>query len=186
MKTINFHVLILIILISFSCKKDNEIQQVIPIPNGDFELWDNTPSLISWLTNSCPLCDPPYETYIVQKVTDASNGQFAAKFIYNNVYSSFANNRFPISEHPTLLIAYLKSSIADGDTAVIQIDIFSGNNIVDNASYYETYSNLSFRKVEIPISQNAVFVDSALIKIVGGKKQSTELFVDNLILLKID
>ena len=114
----------LLIVSNYACKKDSVTEQIIPIPNGDFELWDNMPNLYSWQTNSCPACVPPYETYIVKKVTDVSNGQFATKFIYNNVYNSFANNKFPISLHPTLLTGYIKSTIANGDTATIHIDLF--------------------------------------------------------------
>ncbi len=184
MKAIKFSIATLFMLTFFACKKDNVNQQIIPIPNGDFELWDNMPNLYSWQTNSCPACVPPYETYIVKKVTDVSNGQFAAKFIYNNLYNSFANNIFPISLHPTLLTGYIKSTIANGDTATIHIDLFSGNNIIDKGNFYETSSNQTYRKIEIPISQNSLTVDSALIKIIGGKKQATELYVDNLVFLK--
>jgi len=184
MKLIKISILLLLIVSNYACKKDSVTEQIIPIPNGDFELWDNMPNLYSWQTNSCPACVPPYETYIVKKVTDVSNGQFATKFIYNNVYNSFANNKFPISLHPTLLTGYIKSTIANGDTATIHIDLFSGNNIIDNGSFYETSSNATYRKIEIPLSQNSLTVDSALIKIIGGKKQNTELFVDNLVFIK--
>jgi len=184
MKAIKLFILILFMLTFYSCKRDIANQQIISIPNGDFELWDNMPNLFIWQTNSCPVCMPPFETYIVQKVTDASHGHFAAKFIYNNVYSSSATNKFAISIHPALLTGYIKSNIAIGDTAIIHIDLFSGNNIIDNGNFYETLSNGSYRKIEIPISQTSSSVDSALIKIVGGKKQSTELYVDNLVFLK--
>lgn len=135
-------------------------------------------------TNSCPACDPPFETYIVQKVTDAYSGLFAAKLIYNNVYSSYATNRFSISLHPSGLSVYLKSTIAIGDTAVIHIDLFSGNKIVDNGNWYEISSTDGYKKIEIPISQKSSSADSALIRIVGGKKQNTELYVDNFVLFK--
>ena len=184
MKVKALFILSLFVLTFLSCKKEAANQQIIPIPNGDFEQWDNMPNLAIWQTNSCPACVPPYETYIVKKVTDVANGQFAAKFVYNNVYSSYANNKFAISLHPTSLTAYIKSNIASGDTAIINIDLFSGNNIVDNGNFYETSSNASYRKINIPISQTTTNVDSALIKILGGKKQNTELSVDNLVFLK--
>ena len=184
MKTAFFIIYILISLAIFSCKKDITSQQVILIPNGDFELWDNMPTLLYWKTNSCPACDPPYETYIVQKVTDSSNGLFAAKLIFNNVYNSFAYNKFPLSSHPTLLTGYIKSNIANSDTVIIHIDIFSGNNIVDTGSWFETTSTPNYTKIKIPVSQNASSVDSALITICGGKKQNTEFYVDNFLLIK--
>jgi hypothetical protein len=184
MKTIPFTITILFILTFLSCKKETVNQTIIPIPNGDFELWDNMPYLYDWKTNSCPLCMPAYEPYIVRKVTDIANGQFAAKFIYNNFFSSYAVNKFSIALHPSLLTGYIKSTIANGDTAFIHIELFSGGNIVDNGNFYETMSHPNYRKIEIAISQDARNVDSALIKIIGGKKQGTELFVDNLLLLK--
>ncbi|HEY5406886.1 MAG TPA: hypothetical protein VIJ92_07360, partial [Ginsengibacter sp.] len=95
-------------------------------------------------------------------------------------------NKFAISLHPTSLTGFIKSTIASGDTAIIHIDLFSGNNIVDNGNFFETSSNASYRKINIFISQTTTDVDSALIRIVGGKKQNTELTVDNLVLLKND
>ena len=173
--------MVLFLLTLAGCKKEKAEQQEIPIPNGDFEQWDNMPNLAIWKTNSCPACIPAYETYVVQKSNDAANGRFAARFIYNNVYSSTANNRFAISAHPILLTGYLKSKIAIGDTAIIHVDLFAGTRVVDAGTFYEITSNYSYRKIEIPISQNTVNVDSAQVDIIGGKKQDTELFVDNLI-----
>ena len=184
MKTKKIFIAIFIMLTFFSCKKGTSNQQIIPIPNGDFELWDNMPNLYNWHTNSCPACVPPYETYIVQRGTEASHGQYAAKFIYNGVYSSSATNKFPISLHPTLLTGYIKSNIANGDTATIHVDLFSGTNVVDGGNFYETSSTADYKKIELSISQASSTVDSVLIKIVGGKKQNTELYVDNLVFLK--
>jgi len=186
MKVSALTIIMLYVLTFLSCKKEAANNQMIPIPNGDFEQWDDMPILANWQTNSCPACVPPYDTYIIKKVTDAANGQFAAKFVYNNVYSSYANNKFAISLHPTSLTGYIKSNIASGDTAIIHLDLFSGNNIVDNGNFYETSSNASYRKINIPVSQTATNVDSALIKIIGGKKQNTELSVDNLVFSKND
>lgn len=167
-----------------SCKKGNSNSQTISIPNGDFEDWDNIPNLLIWQTNSCPACVPPYETYIVQKVSDSYSGQFAAKFIYNNVYQSRADNKFPIAIHPSLLTCYAKATITNGDTVIIHIDLFSGTNIVDSGNWYGTSSIVNYEKVEIPISQTSSALDSALIKIVGGKKQNTELTIDDLVFIK--
>ena len=173
--------MVLLILSLAGCKKEAVQQQEIAIPNGDFEQWDSMPNLAIWRTNSCPACLPAYETYVVQKVDDAANGRFAARFIYNNVYSSFANNRFAISAHPVSLTGYVKSNIASNDTAIIHVDLLAGSRVIDAGTFYETTSNSSYRKIEIQISQNSVNADSAQIKIVGGKKQNTELFVDNLV-----
>ena len=173
--------MVLLILSLAGCKKEAVQQQEIAIPNGDFEQWDSMPNLAIWKTNSCPACLPAYETYVVQKVDDAANGRFAARFIYNNVYSSSANNRFAISAHPTFLTGYVKSNIASGDTAIIHVDLLSGSRVVDVGTLSQTTSNSSYRKIKIPISQNSVYVDSAEVHIVGGKKQDTEIFLDNLV-----
>ncbi|MCB9257580.1 MAG: hypothetical protein H6579_10645 [Chitinophagales bacterium] len=175
---------VIFILTFFACKKEDLEQEIISVPNGDFEFWDNAPILITWQTNSCPPCLPPYETYIVQKDNDAAHGQFAAKFIYNNFYSSFAINKFAIALHPTHLTGYIKSTIDNGDTALIQIDLFSGNTIMDHGSFYETSSTANYTKIEIPITQNNSIVDSASIRIVGGNKPNTIFFVDNLELIR--
>ncbi len=172
------------LLVFTNCKKNTSNSQIISIPNGDFENWDNMENLLIWQTNNCPACVPPYETYIVQKVTDAYSGQFAAKFIYNNIYQSWAYNKFPISIHPSLLTGYVKANITTGDTAIIHIDLYSGANIVDSGNWYETSSIANYRKVEIPISQTTSIVDSALIKIVGGRKQNTEFYIDDLVFIK--
>ncbi len=181
---------LLLVSTVISCNKENNNdsnnQQIIPIPNGDFEFWDNMPNLNTWQTNSCPACAPPYETYIVKKVTDATSGQFAAKFIFNNVYKSYANNKFQISLHPSLLTGYLKSNITSGDTATIHIDFFSGSSIVDSGNLFETTTTTNYRKIEIPISQNNQIIDSALIKIIGGRKVNTEIYIDNLVFIKND
>lgn len=174
----------LTIVTFFSCKKESSTKQTISIPNGDFEQWDGISNLQIWQTNSCPACVPPYETYIVQRVTEVEHGQFAAKFVYNGFYSSSGSNKFQISLHPTMLTGYIKSNIANGDTAIIHIDLYSGNTVVDDGNLFETNSYSNYKKVEIPISQASITVDSALIKIVGGKKQGTELYVDNLVFIK--
>ena len=184
MKTINLFIALLITSAIFSCKKDSGTQEIISIPNGDFELWDTMQALLLWHTNSCPACDPPFETYIVQEVTEAYSGQFAAKLIYNNVYSSYAKNKFSISSHPTNLTGYVKSVIAPGDTALIHIDLFQGNNIVDTGNWYEISSTSDYKKIEIPISQKSSSADSAFISIVGGKKQNTVLYVDHFEFVK--
>ena len=153
------------------------------IPNGDFEQWENE-KLTIWQTNSCPFCVPPYETYIVQKENDAAHGQFAAKFVYNNVYRSVATNKFALSVHPAALTAYVKSNIASGDTAILRVDLFLNDALVDTGIWLETSSTTYYKKLEIQITQNNLNVDSALITILGGHGQNTELVVDNLQFLK--
>src|ERR1022692_3789158 len=168
MKALKVFITIIFSLTFSNCKKDNPPSQIIPIPNGGFEDWNNQPNLLYWQTNSCPECLPPFETYIVQKVTDAHSGQFAAKFIYNNVYKSWADNKFSVAFHPSFLEAYVKANITNGDTVCIHIDLFSGTNITDSANWYGTASIGNYEKVEIPVSHASSTADSALITIIGG------------------
>jgi hypothetical protein len=175
---------ITLLLTLIACQKNSPVELDLAIPNGDFEQWDANQNLLIWRTNSCPLCVPPFETYIVQKQTDATHGQFAAKFIYNNVYSSIATNKFAISVHPSALTADIKSNIASGDTALLQVDLFLNNALVDSGKWLETTSTANYKKLEIQITQTSPAIDSALITILGGKRESTELFVDNLEFVK--
>lgn len=169
-----------VLLTLCSCTKTLSKQTNFTIPNGDFEQWDVNENLNIWQTNSCPLCVPPQETYIVQKTTDAAHGQFAAEFVYNNYYTTFAKNKFAISSHPLSLTAYIKSNIINGDTANLHVALFSGDNIVDNGNWYETTTTGNYRKLEIPITQTNSKVDSAEVIIIGGNKVGTVFFVDNL------
>jgi hypothetical protein len=184
MKFILSYLLLLSIFFITGCKKNNAVDQTIAVPNGDFELWDAAPSLLTWQTNGCPLCLPPFDTYVVKKVTEASSGQFAAKFIYNGVYTSMATIKFSVPAHPLSLTAYIKSTVSNNDTARIDIDIFSGNNVIDKGSWFETSSNAAYRQVNITITQNATAADSARITITGGKILNTVLFVDAMVLSK--
>ncbi len=185
MKIIKISILIILFANLISCKKtDTTTEQLIMIPNGNFELWTSEPVLNIWKTNSCPLCVPAYNTYTVEKDNEFQNGQFAAKFIFNNLFRSTAENKFYISEHPSLLRGFIKSNITNGDTAQIHIDLFSGNTIIDSGNLFETSTNNIYRQIEIPISQNGTNIDSASINISGGKKLNTTLLVDNIVFVK--
>jgi len=184
MRLLKTYLFFLSILFITSCKKNNTDEETIIVPNGDFELWDQSPALVSWQTNGCPLCLPPYDSYVVKKITDAYSGQFAAKFIYNGVYTSMATIKFPVPSHPLSLTAYMKSTVSANDTARIDIDIFSGTNIVDKGNWLETSSSAAYRQINIPITQNAASADSARITIMGGKILNTVLYVDALVLSK--
>jgi hypothetical protein len=185
MRIIKFLILIILLASLISCKKTGtSAEQLITIPNGNFELWNSQPILSIWKTNSCPLCLPPFNTYVIEKDNEFQNGQFAAKFISNNVYKSSAENKFQISEHPSFLRGFIKSNITNGDTAQIHIDLFSGNTIVDSGNLFETTTNNVYRQIEIPISQNVTNIDSASIKISGGKMQNTTLLIDNIVFVK--
>lgn len=183
MKTSRLIVVFLMIWALFSCKKTNQNFQFITIPNGNFENWANQ-SLPGWQTNSCPSCVPPFETYVVQKTTDAFNGEFAAKFIYNLVYKSWAYNKFMINSEPSMLTGYIKSNIASGDSVMIQVELYLGISKMDSVNWYGTSSIANYKKIEIPLSPSSSMPDSASIRIVGGGKEKTELYVDDLEFIK--
>ena len=186
MKIIRLSILTIFLISFISCKKTGtNAEQLIPIPNGNFELWSNGPTLNIWNTNSCPMCMPQFNTYIVEKDNEFQDGQFAAKFVSNSLYKSTADNKFQISLHPNFLRGFIKSNIVSGDTAQIHIDLFSGNVIVDSGNLFETTTNNVYREIEIPISQNASSIDFASIKISGGKKYNTTLLIDNIVFVKI-
>ena len=184
MKNLKFIILCLLIATVGSCKKTSNNTKVLSIPNGDFEQWTNLPTLVNWQTNSCPMCVGPEKQYIVVKDSLAYQGKYAAKFIFNGVYKSWAKNKFAISTHPTLLTGYINSTITPGDTAMISIDIFYNRQVVDSGKLYETSSTSNYKKFEIPITNNSLKADSAEINITGGGKQNTEFAIDHLTLIK--
>lgn len=187
MKTINALFLFTAAIGFVSCTSDINVQPQpsvasIPVPNGDFEMW-STQLPVAWETNSCPPCVPAYETYIVQQDTDAYQGQYAAKFIYNNVYPARAENHFSISRHPEELNAFVKCNLAANDSVHISVTLFHNNVAVDDGDWYGTTSITSYTQIQVPISQNAAQADSVSIVIEGGHINAypfnnTELWID--------
>ena len=182
MKTIPLYTLCIILLVLSACRSDKSDQVIIPVPNGDFEQWDNLLFLTDWETNSCPPCVPAYDPYVVKRDSDAYHGKYAAQFIFNHVYKSLAVSKFAISMHPSSLTGCLKSVIASNDTVMIHIDIFSDNKVVDNL--YETTSSDIYKRFEIPITNSSDKVDTVSITIVGGGKAGTVAVVDDLELVR--
>ena len=186
MKNLKLIILFLLLAIVSSCKKNHNSlnNQIIAIPNGDFEQWTNLLTLVNWQTNSCPMCMTPINEYVVEKDSLAYHGEYAAKFIFNGLYKSRGQNKFAISIHPTLLTGYINSTITPGDTAKISIDIFYNKQVVDSGKLYETSSTTNYKEFKIPITNNSIKADSAEITIIGGGKQNTELTIDYLTLIK--
>jgi hypothetical protein len=187
MKTFKTLLLFSIAFCAISCSKDAPVivptPQQAAVPNGGFETWTNMLP-VNWNTNSCPACVPPYETYIVQQDSSAYQGQFAAKFIYNNVYAAWAKNGFVISAHPTQLSAFVKCNLIPTDSVLMCVKLYHNNVEVDNGEWYGTSSIANYTQVIIPISQNAVQADSASIYIEGGHRSgtsgNTEFWVDDV------
>ena len=181
MKFITF---LFIIILFFGCTKTNSPQEIIPIPNGDFEYWSSGPELFNWQTNSCTICTKPIDEYVVKQDADASHGNFAAKFIYNYVYVAMATNKFSIPKHPSAMTGYVKIKMAGSDNTLIKIDLFKNSILIDSGNWTGTSSIANYTRIDIPITQLNSEADSALITIKGGKKPGTVFWIDNLSLIK--
>lgn len=179
-------VIVFISIFGFAgCAKSNT-NETITIPNGDFENWRSN-SLQNWETNSCPLCLPAFDTYVVKQVSDSYVGQYAAKFIYNNVYIAWAQNKFSIPHHPSNMTSYVKCDLYGTDTVSIKIKLFYHGALADSGQWLGTTSIAGYTRINIAITQNTSEVDSALIRIEGGHTfdypdKSTGLWVDYLTL----
>jgi hypothetical protein len=184
MKTLGNIILIVAFTSILSCTKDRT-SQTSQIPNGDFEEWNSYPLLFNWTTNSCPLCDPPFESYIVQKDSSAYHGKYAAKFIYNNVFPASAENKFPLTYHPLALGGYFKCIMNGLDTTYVKIWLFKNKVAVDSGAWLNMASLPEYQYMRIPISQGSKEVDTVVIRITGGHRQgnlpaTTVLWADYL------
>jgi len=155
------------------------------IPNGDFENWDGMPRLFDWNTNSCPVCVPDTNPYTVQKESNyVYHGRYAALLIYNYAYPAWAENKFPITFHPSSLTGYVRCINAGSDSVCIKIKLVKNRVVVDSGQWVSTSSISNYEKITIPITQHANNADSVLIRIQGGHKYnstgSTSLWVDYL------
>jgi hypothetical protein len=149
------------------------------IPNAGFENWTNLKP-DDWETNSCPLCDPPFETYIVRQDSDACQGTYSAKFINNNAFFAWAETKFAAAIHPLNLFACVKSNIQNGDSVKIDIIIYDNGRIADEGHWLNKSTISTYTNITIPIGQNSMVVDSIKIKITGGTQINTILNADNL------
>jgi hypothetical protein len=174
------------IFCSLSCSKVNTNQEAILIPNGDFENW-NLNSLQNWESNSCPLCLPAYESHVIKQEPNAYHGAYAAKFIYNSVYMAWAQNKFSIQHHPSILTSYVKCDLFGADTVSIKIKLFYNGVTVDSGQWLGTSSIAGYTKIDIPITQNFSKADTAVIRIEGGHEfdfanKTTDFWIDYLTL----
>jgi hypothetical protein len=185
--------IVCVMLMMASCDKENAVQKkpdsnaklLITVPNGDFELWDPGYWLSVWKNNSCPPCMQPVETYIVKQDSIAYSGQFAAKFIFNNAYPSWAENKFAISYHPLQLNANVKCNLVAGDTVLIKVSLFNNSQVCDSGIWLGLNSINVYSPIAVAISQSSAQADSCVIFIRGGQKSNypntnTEFWVDNI------
>jgi hypothetical protein len=171
MKTIKPLFILSLAVALASCTQNNPLPTPsstgLQVPNGSFEYW-NSQLPIAWQTNSCPACVPAFETYIVQQDTDAYDGQYAAKFIYNNQYVATAVNGFDIGRHPQYLKAWVKGNIVPNDSVYIGVRLYLNNVQVDYGYGFVSSSIANYTQIQIPISQTSAQADSAAINIEGG------------------
>jgi hypothetical protein len=193
MKT-SFSLITLLVFFTIAgCEKETIVQEnpdhnnklQITIPNGDFENWDPGFWLSDWQTNSCPLCLPAYETYIVRQDSTPYHGLFAAMFIFNNAYASWAKNKFPVPYHPVQLSAYVKCNLVAYDSVLIKVTLFHNSVACDSGQWFGTTQIGSYSPVVIPISQYSAMADTCVIYIRGGQKTyysptNTEFWVDDM------
>jgi len=170
-----------------SCSKETSQQNEDVIPNFDFEIWNGwSPQF--WKSNSCPACSKQILTDIVRQSTDAYSGKYAVELLNNNFYPAFIQNKFAISSHPNTLNGYVKATLVTGDTVIVKISLYRNNVVVDSGKWTGVESLPAYTAIHIPISQNALLVDSAKLYIRGGQKKtaawstSTVLLADDFTL----
>ncbi len=169
MKKTLFFISLVIIIALHGCKKLEPTPQ-FAIPNGDFESWTSGDYLVDWTGDSCPACVPPYETYIIQKTTEAYHGQYAAKFLYNGLYPAYANNKFVVSGHPAALSGYAKCQLYGDDTVSVKVLVYYANAVVDSGKWLNTASTTNYQAFTINLTQSSAHADSVLVSIKGGNK----------------
>src|SRR6185312_4531167 len=185
MKRVEFFIAIVLTLALSACVKSALAPpSQYKIPNCDFESWTADDELKEWKTNSCPACVPAFNTYIVQKTSEAYHGQYAAKFLYNGVYSAAASAKFAVTGHPVELTGYVKCQLYANDTAFIKVRVFKANIVVDSGIWKSTELINKYTVFSLPITQSTATADSVSISIRGGQRTtdggSSTLWVDYL------
>ena len=173
------------------------LQTTAQIPNAGMEFWDGQPVLLGWETNSRPLTLPPWDPYIVRKDTAKFSGNYAADFYGNGFLKPFAKTTFAISTHPLSLSLWYRLAFApcvndngypEQDTVSVLVEILSNSTVVDSSVWQSKTSELYYKQLILPLTQNASVFDSCRITITGGKnfggcgfaQASTHFWVDAL------
>lgn len=138
------------------------------IPNMDFENWEMCiwrTHPIEWTTNGCA----QFTSKVVLSDSMAYNGFLAMKLKNSGVYKPWANTGFPITLHPYSLKGYVKCNLANtNDTVSVKIVLFNNSMAVDSGEWIGTSSISNYTQISIPITQNALTIDSAMVLIAGG------------------
>lgn len=108
------------------------------IPGGNFEHWKTatfeSPAAANWTVHDEEL--NPQKTGLLEKTTDASDGDYAIKFntygtrdfgyvVYGQVGENGPEGGIPFADNPTQLTVSYKCSLAEGDTAQVWVWLFS-------------------------------------------------------------
>jgi len=146
------------------------------VPNPGFEQWTNLlPDY--WTTNSCPFCDPPWESYIVRQDSDAYSGNYNADLYANGVFKPFAYTIFPVSARPRMLRFYAKvdfppcinDSGFPADTVMAKVELLNNSIAFISGSWQYTGQSISnYQLIEIYLPTSATPFDSCRIRFEGG------------------
>jgi len=110
------------------------------------------------------------------KDTNAYQGNFALQV--NK--AGYARSKFPFTQHPSNISAYVKNTFSTVDTVKIQIYVYSGSNIVDMGDWINTTPIPNWTLISIPISVSFSAVDTLEIIITAGNQTGTSISVDEL------
>lgn len=148
------------------------------MPNSGFEQWTNLQP-DGWITNSCPFCDPPWESYIVRQDSDAYRGNYNADLYGNGVFSAVAHTTFAVSRRPVKMRFHTKVHFApcvndtgyfEHDTIMAKAALLYNGTVVDSGTWSYSGKSLShYQAIDVPLTQSAAMFDSCRIFFKGGK-----------------
>jgi hypothetical protein len=83
------------------------------------------------------------------------------------------------STHPSHLSCFVKASPVANDTVVMEAMIYSGGLVTDKAKWKNALALPAWTQVNIPVSMNAMSIDSMRVEVTGGKLQGSKIWVDD-------
>jgi len=170
-----FLLLLIVLSFSYGCKTNtvqpqDTVDNFKLIPNYDFENWEPSAGQIwflpSWTTNNTIAISA---TEVDPDSLNVYHGHYAMKLLNAYVIGyAHAETKFPITEHPLSLRAYVKCKLVPSDTVSIRIKLFYKGKETDGGAWFGTKSIENYKQINIPISQHSALADTALIEIRGG------------------
>lgn len=162
------------ILIGFQSKA-----QLDTIPNAGFENWNYTPfwtiEATGWQTNNSSIA-----AWNVIPDSNSHSGVLALK-LEKISYRGTIWSGFPIAQHPLTLEGFVKNGLNMGDTALVTVQVYSSNTVVDSA-YAEIYGGIGsgYLPFLVNITQSTSTADSCVIMIAGGNIFNSTISFDDL------